>query len=43
MDATYRISRRFDHSADSLTLQFGGSGLQIPSDESWGIDNVTVE
>ncbi|MEZ4639022.1 MAG: hypothetical protein R2856_29350 [Caldilineaceae bacterium] len=42
MDSTYRIVQSFAHSGSSLELSFEALGLQIPEDESWGIDNVTV-
>ena len=42
MDAVYHIERTFAHSGGSLTLDFAALGLQIISDESWGLDNVTV-
>lgn len=41
-DAVYRLRFEFDHSSSSLVLNFAGSGLQDISDESWGIDNITV-
>lgn len=46
MDAVYRLTFDFSHSADSLILTFFGEGLQgmTPDylDESWGLDNVRV-
>ena len=42
MDAVYHIERTFAHSAASLALDFTALGLQGLSDESWGLDNVTV-
>ena len=42
LDSVYRLSFAFPHSGDSLTLNFGASGLQELFDESWGLDNVRV-
>ena len=42
MDTIYRVERTFAHSGRSLALDFQALGLQIPEDESWGIDNITV-
>lgn len=42
-DSVYRLSFTFPHSASSLGLDFSASGLQFLADESWGLDNVTVE
>ena len=41
-DALYELTFTFPHSADTLVLDFSGSGLQDLSDESWGLDNVRV-
>lgn len=41
-DSVYRISLTFDHTASSLALSFFGVGLQELTDESWGLDNVSV-
>ena len=44
-DAIYRDLNKgfsFQHTEDSLTLNFSGNGLQGLDDESWGIDNVRV-
>ena len=41
-DSVYRISLTFDHSVSSLELSFFALGLQDLTDESWGLDNVTV-
>ena len=41
-DAVYQLSFTFEHSTDSLILDFSASGLQGVSDESWGLDNVRV-
>jgi hypothetical protein len=42
-DSVYKLTFSFPHTANSLTLNFSGSGLQCLDDESWGIDNVKVE
>jgi uncharacterized protein (TIGR03382 family) len=42
MDSVYKLSYTFAHSADQLTLDFSGYGLQAMNDESWGLDNVAV-
>lgn len=42
MDAVYLVSIEFPHSDSQLTLTFEGLGLQLLSDESWGIDNVVI-
>lgn len=41
-DSVYRITLTFDHTASNLSLSFFGLGLQDLSDESWGLDNVSV-
>ena len=41
-DSVYHLSFSLPHSADSLILNFTGSGLQEISDESWGLDNLTI-
>jgi hypothetical protein len=41
-DSVYALSYTFSHSNSSLSLYFLAYGLQELSDESWGIDNVTV-
>ena len=41
-DAVYRLSTVVPHHASSATLEFSASGLQEITDESWGLDNVTV-
>ncbi|HZR79606.1 MAG TPA: FG-GAP-like repeat-containing protein [Candidatus Binatia bacterium] len=41
-DAVYAISRTFDHSSPTLTLDFSASGLSALAEESWGLDNVCV-
>ena len=42
IDAVYHFSLRFNHSANSLGIDFTGIGLQELADESWGLDNVKV-
>ncbi|HYV95995.1 MAG TPA: hypothetical protein VE967_00920 [Gemmatimonadaceae bacterium] len=42
IDATYRLSFTFAHSASTLHLNFAALGLQDITDESWGLDNVVV-
>ena len=47
MDSVYHFPNEyhdlaFAHSDPNLVLTFSGSGLQSLSDESWGLDNVTV-
>ncbi|MBI4641049.1 MAG: Ig-like domain-containing protein, partial [Candidatus Tectomicrobia bacterium] len=42
-DSVYHLSFTFPHSATPLILNFSGSNLQGISDESWGIDNVTID
>ena len=41
-DSVYHITLTFDHTASNLALSFFGLGLQDISDESWGLDNVSV-
>ena len=46
-DSVYRFPNQyydftFGHSADSVQINFSASNLQVLSDESWGLDNVTV-
>jgi hypothetical protein len=41
-DSVYSLSFTFKHSDSSLALNFAGFGLQDISDESWGLDNMTV-
>lgn len=43
LDATWRFSFEFLAPTDGLEVWFAGSGLQERSDESWGLDNVSVE
>jgi hypothetical protein len=42
-DTYYDLTLTFPHSATSLALVFSYSGLQDLNDESWGLDNVTVQ
>ena len=42
VDCIYRLSYQFDHSSSSIEINFSASGLQILTDESWGIDNVMI-
>ena len=42
-DATFRMHFAFPHATDSIRLILKGSQLQGLDDESWGVDNVTVE
>ncbi|WP_131111060.1 hypothetical protein [Sulfuricystis thermophila] len=47
MDAVYRLTLSFPHSADSLILSFFGEGLQGTTasgylDEAWGLDNISI-
>ena len=42
-DSVYRHTRSFSHTANTLTLNFIGSGLAaLLSEESWGLDNLRV-
>ena len=42
-DSVYELSFSFPHAESSITLDFSASGLAGGlSDESWGLDNVTV-
>ncbi|MEM9540383.1 MAG: filamentous hemagglutinin N-terminal domain-containing protein [Cyanobacteria bacterium P01_E01_bin.42] len=42
-DSLYSLQYSFPHSQDSLGLNFSSLGLQGMDDESWGLDNVTVQ
>lgn len=42
-DSIYNFSLTFAHSDSSLTAAFIYSGLQGLADESWGLDNISVE
>lgn len=41
-DAVYRLTFTFAHTNSSVQFSFSGIGLQELTDESWGLDNVTV-
>ena len=42
-DSVYNISFIIDHNADSIDFNFISNQTLWLSDESWGLDNVTVE
>lgn len=42
-DSVYNLSFTFAHSANNVQFDFSAFGLQNMADESWGIDNVSVE
>jgi uncharacterized delta-60 repeat protein len=42
MDAVYHVTVPFEHAANNLVFNFAASGLQVLTDESWGLDNVKV-
>lgn len=42
MDAIYRLSFTFEHSAESLVINFMGNLTNEIWNESWGLDNVSV-
>jgi uncharacterized repeat protein (TIGR02543 family) len=42
MSAVYPMRYTFAHTGDTLVLDFSAMGLQVISDESWGLDNVKV-
>lgn len=42
-DSTYHLIYTFAHTSDDIVINFQGSGMQQIQDESWGIDNVSVE
>ena len=41
-EVAYELIFSFDHTADTVSFDFSALGLQWLSDESWGIDNVSV-
>lgn len=41
-DSVYHLSYTFPHTESSLILDFSAMNLQSLSDESWGLDNVSV-
>jgi len=43
MDSVYHLTVTFDHLDSNLQIDFSALGLQGITDESWGLDNVTVE
>ena len=42
-DSVYDLTYTFPHTDSTLTVTFTGLGLQEITDESWGIDNLSVE
>ncbi len=42
LDSVYKLSYTFSHTSSALLLDFAATGLQILSDESWGITNIQV-
>jgi hypothetical protein len=43
LDTTYQRSLLLPHDGSTATITFAGIGLQSPEDESWGLDDVTVD
>jgi hypothetical protein len=43
MDSVYHLEFIFSHTENSLQVEFWAEGLQIITDESWGLDNVKLE
>jgi uncharacterized repeat protein (TIGR01451 family) len=41
-DSVYHLTFTFEHTGSTLNLDFSALGLQAISDESWGVDNVSV-
>jgi hypothetical protein len=41
-DSIYKMSFSFAHADGRLALKFGAGGLETLSNESWGLDNVSV-
>jgi|GEM_PF-2237761 len=41
--ALYKIKKKVQHNSNTLSLGFEGSGLQSVCDESWSIDNVSLQ
>lgn len=41
-DAVYHIKKSFEHTVDTLQLEFSARNLESLSNESWGLDNVRV-
>jgi formylglycine-generating enzyme required for sulfatase activity len=42
-DAVYHISVPFKHTSNSLALLFSAARLQALTNESWGLDNVSIQ
>jgi len=42
MDSVYTLNYTFAHSGTNVTLEYSAWNLQGITDESWGLDNVTV-
>jgi hypothetical protein len=42
MNAVFRVTKTIPHTGATLKLNFSGSGLEDVTNESWGLDNVTV-
>lgn len=42
-DSTYSLTFEIPHTASTLGFEFAGRNLQGAGDETWGLDNVTVE
>ncbi len=42
MDTVYRLSFEVPHAAEEATIVFSATGLQEITDESWGIDDLSV-
>lgn len=42
-DSTYRLAFEIPHTANTIGFEFAGRNLQGAGDETWGLDDVTVE
>jgi hypothetical protein len=42
-DQVYKLAAWFPHQGKSITLNFAGDDLGFPTDETWGLGDVTVE
>jgi hypothetical protein len=42
MDSVYAMSYTKPHTSDTFSLDLSAFGLQVKTDESWGVDNVCV-
>ena len=42
MNAVFRVSKTIAHTGGTLKLNFTGSGLEAITNESWGLDNVSL-